>query len=459
MNLETPRSSRGRRPPRPKPPREVALWVLYHVDTRKAFADLLLGRALRSGSLGPKDAALATELVNGTLRWRARLDWILSKYIRNGLDTLPPWIRNGLRLGLYQLLFLDRVPDHAAVDETVKLARIYGHSGTAGLTNAVLRKILAEKDNLPDPEQTLADRVEGLSVAYSHPRWLVERWLRRLDKDETRALLKANNQPASICLRVNPQRTDLAALQTALAEREITTEPGAYSKRTLRVSGNMVPTQVPEFQQGHFFIQDESETLVGDLLGPEPGESVVDLCAAPGGKACQIQETRGSRGMLLAMDVQMNRLTRVRENIERLGLSNTAVVCADGRAAVLSGTMDRVLVDAPCSGLGVLARRADARWRKTEASLRALLPLERDLLAAGGDLVRPGGVLVYSVCTNEPEEGIEQIEGFLKKHSDFALEDAADFVSPEVVTDRCMLLSPHRHGTDGVFAARLRRNQ
>lgn len=440
-----------------KTPRDVALGILVQVDTRKAFADLLLNQALKNGSMSSRDAAFATELVGGTLRWRARLDWILSQFVRNDLDKLTPWIRNGLRLGLYQMLFLDRVPAYAAVDEAVKLARIYGHAGTAGLTNAVLRKVLQELGSLPDPETLISDPAEALAVAYSHPLWLVERWRRRLGDDETRALLAANNESPSLCLRVNAMRTDRETLRRALAERGIEAEGGKLSRLSLTVRGNMVPSEIPEFQEGHFFVQDESETLVGELVAAEAGETVVDLCAAPGGKTCHIQESRGSRGTILAVDVQPKRLARVQENTARLGLSGVEPVCADGQELTLARPADRVLVDAPCSGLGVLRRRADARWRKTEASMRSLMPLEAGLLAAGATLLRPGGVLVYSVCSSEPEEGIRQVQAFLKAHPDFEIEDASGFISPEAVTDGVMILYPHRHGTDGAFAARLRK--
>jgi 16S rRNA (cytosine967-C5)-methyltransferase len=339
----------------------------------------------------------------------------------------------------------------------VTLARKYANPGAAGLVNAVLRKILREGAGAPDPEQVLTDPDEAMAVAYSHPAWLVARWRRRLGDEETRALLLADNRPPTVGLRVNPLRTDRETLRRALAARGIEAEAAPYSRLTLRVSGNITLPGLPEFEEGHFFVQDESETLVGELLAPEPGETVLDLCAAPGGKATQVQEGRNSNGLLIAADAQKNRLARVRENVERMGVEQVGVVCAEGQKLALARPVDRVLVDAPCSGLGVLGRRADARWRKTEASMRALLPLEAELLRAGATHVRPGGVLVYSVCSTEPEEGFRQIEAFLGAHRDFSLEAAEAFVPAEVVTDGCLLLYPHRHGTDGAFAARLRR--
>ncbi len=457
MSPATRKGRKPRRPARPKSAREIALIVLFHVDTRKAFADLLLNRELREASLDARDTAFATELVNGTLRWRARLDWILGRFVRAGLDTLTPWTLNVLRLGVYQLAFLDKVPPHAAVAESVELAKRYTNPGAAGLVNAVLRKFLREGGAVPDPEAVLPEPAEALSTAFSHPQWLVERWLRRLGPEETRAFLIADNRPAPVSLRVNPLHTDRETLRQALLAHGVEVETAPYSRLSLRVNGNIVLAALPEFAAGHFFVQDESETLVGELLAPEPGETVLDLAAAPGGKATQIQETRDSKGFLLAVDVQKSRLARVRENVVRIGVEHVGIVCADGRDLALARPVDRVLIDAPCSGLGVLRRRADARWRKTEASMRALMPLEQDLLAAASTHVRPGGVLVYSVCSTEPEEGRSPVKSFLESHPDFELEDAASFVPAEVVTDGCLLLYPHRHGTDGAFAARMRR--
>jgi len=437
----------------------VALNVLYHVDTRKAFSDLQLNRALKTGALETRDVALVTEIVNGSIRWRGRLDWILVKYVAAGIDTLSPWVLNILRMGLYQILFLDRIPPHAAVDESVKLAKRYGHSGAAGLVNAVLRRVLRERASLADPEDVIDDPVRALAAAYSHPEWLVERWLERFGPEETRELLMADNLAPPMGLRVNPMKTDRETLRKSLEAAGVEVEAGAYSRLALRVRGNLVPARIPEFADGQFFIQDESETLVVELLGPEEEETVLDLCAAPGGKACQIQESRSCRGRVLAVDVHGGRLRRVEENVERMGLSGIRCVQADGAELALAESVDRVLVDAPCSGLGVLARRADARWRKTRASIRALLPLQAALLEGGANHLRPGGTLVYSVCSIEPEEGIAQVRRFLEAHPDYEREDAGERLPEATIRDGCLFMLPHKHRTDGAFAARLRRKR
>lgn len=446
-----------RRRRRQKPAREAALIVLYNVDTRKAFADLQLTKVLAQEELDARDAALAVEIVNGTLRWRGRLDWILAGYVKAGLDTIPAWILNILRMGLYQIFFLDRIPGHAAVDESVKLARRYGHSGTAGLVNAVLRRALKDGPAAYDPFTMIQDPSEALAVATSHPQWLVNRWVERYGEEEARKLLEANNRTPATGIRVNAMRTDRETLRRALADRGVAVEAGAFSRITLRADEGFVPRDVPEFEEGQFFIQDESETLVVELLAPEAGETIVDLCAAPGGKTCHIQETRGSEGFVVAADAQANRLGRIAENLRRMRLEHVGVVCADGRSLALSRPVDRVLVDAPCSGLGVLARRADARWRKTPRSLQNLLGLQAELLRSGANLVRPGGVLVYSVCSNEPEEGSAHVRKFLRENPGFSLEDASGYLPEGLAQEGCLQILPHRHRLDGAFAARMKR--
>jgi 16S rRNA (cytosine967-C5)-methyltransferase len=448
------RPHRSRRDLIPKTPREVALEALYAVDRRHAFSDRLLHKLLRDHPMEPRDAALVTNIVRGTLRWRGRIDGLLGHYVKIGLDALPPMIQNILRMGVFQVLYLDRIPDNAAVDESVKLARKFGHPGTAGLVNAVLRKIVREKANLPEPRLG-DDPAPALADLYSHPEWMVRRWLDRFGLEETKQLLDANNTPPPVTIRVNPARETRAALLERLHGLNLEVEAGVYHAGSIRVLGDFVPTHLQAFQDGFFTIQDESESLVVDLLSPRPGERVVDLCAAPGGKTTQIAPLVEPRGRVLAVEAQKGRLKPLVENRTRMRLSNIDIVVADGRSLALRRPVDRVLVDAPCSGLGVLAKRADARWRKTEAGLRQVSALQEELIRAGAALVRPGGVLVYSVCSMEPEEGRRVVERFLKDAADWRLDDAGQYLPEDVVEEGMLLTLPHRHRMDGAFAARL----
>ena len=443
----------------PDNPREAALRVLHAVDTRNAFSDRLLDAAhahVPAGEGGdPRDQALLHELVKGTLRWRGRLDAVLDPMVHIGLTKVQPWIRNVLRLGAYQMLFLDRVPAHAAVDESVKLAHKYGHPGTAGLVNSVLRRLAEGKDAIQLPE---GDDPESLAAWGSHPLWIVERWLDQFGLETTRALMLADNRAARVGLRANPMKGTREQLAARLASEGVATEPAALAPDLLWAEEHVVPSRLRAFREGACTIQDESECLVARLVGPQPHERVLDLCAAPGGKCTHLAELMGDEGEVWALERDAARAPAIETALARLGLHAVHVVQGDGRRYAFPMPFDRVLVDAPCSGLGVLARRADARWRKGPEVFRELVPLQLELLAAGGRQARPGGVLVYSVCSFEPEETVNVVERFLRGNPSIVLESASGLVPDEVVDENgFMVVLPHRHGCDGAFAARFRK--
>lgn len=438
----------------PSDPREAALRVLHAVDTRRAFSDRLLEGAIAPGG-DDRDRALLHELVKGSLRWRGRLDHALDPLVHAGFDKLQPWIRNVLRLGAYQLLFLDRVPAHAAVDESVKLAHKYGHPGSAGLVNSVLRRLTDEAERAPVPE---GDDVDSLAVWGSHPRWIVERWLDRFGVEATRALLMADNRPVRTALRVNRLRATREQLIERLAGEGATAVPAANAPDVVWLETPHPPASLGAFRDGWCTAQDESEALVSRLVAPEIHERVLDLCAAPGGKCTHLAELMDDEGEVWGMEQSPDRIASLEATVKRLGTQAVHAALGDGRRYTFPMPFDRVLVDAPCSGLGVLARRADARWRKDPQLLREMPPVQLELLAAGGRRVRPGGVLVYSVCSFEPEETTGVVERFLRQSDSFVLESAAGAL-PEAVVDAngFMTTLPHVHGCDGAFAARFRR--
>ena len=438
----------------PENPREAALKVLHAVDTRSAFSDRLLDGA-HAGGGDPRDQALLHELVKGTLRWRGRIDWVLDSRVHVGLGKLQPWIRNVLRLGAYQILFLDRVPVHAAVDESVKLANLYGHPGAAGLVNSGLRRLSDEKETLEVPA---GDDVAALAVWGSHPEWLVERWLERFGVADTRALMLADNRPARVGLRVNRLRLTREALIERLAGLGFGAEPARLSPELVWLENGVPLRQLAPLRDGECTAQDESEALVMLLLAPLQHERVLDLCAAPGGKCTHMAERMGDEGEVWAMDRAEGRVLTLEATIKRLGVHAVHVVQGDGRRYPFPMPFDRVLVDAPCSGLGVLGRRADARWRKGPEILDEMPPLQLELLAAGGRQARPGGVLVYSVCSFEPEETTDVVERFLDQNPGFVLESASGLLPDEAMDDQgFMRVLPHVHGCDGAFAARFRK--
>jgi 16S rRNA (cytosine967-C5)-methyltransferase len=442
-------------PTLPDNPREAALKILHAADTRSAFSDRLLDGAHARTNQDPRDQALMHELVKGTLRWRGRLDHVLDALVHIGLSQVQPWIKNILRMGAYQILFLDRVPVHAAVDESVKLAHEYGHAGTAGLVNSVLRKLAEQKDTLALPT---GDDAASLAAWGSHPQWIVERWLERFGPEATRALLLADNRTVPVGLRVNLLRGTRDQLIAKLASAGVTATPAKYSPDLVWAEANTAPGSLALFKQGQCTAQDESEALVSRLVAPQATERILDLCAAPGGKCTHLAELMADDGEVWAMERNEARVLSLQGNVDRLGTHSVHVVQGDGRTYTFPMPFDRVLVDAPCSGLGVLARRADARWRKEPVMLDDMPPIQLELLAAGGRRARPGGVLVYSVCSFEPEETTEVVEDFLAENPQFVLESAAGLL-PEAVVDEhgFMRVYPHVHGCDGAFAARFRR--
>jgi len=442
-------------PALPRNPREAALRILQAVDTRSAFSDRLLDGAHARGGPDERDQALMHELVKGTLRWRGRLDWALDRLVHIGLGQVQPWVKNILRMGAYQILFLERVPAHAAVDESVKLAHRYGHPGTAGLVNSVLRRLVEEKDTIVPPE---GDDLESLAAWGSHPVWIIERWLDQFGLEDTRALMLANNRAAPVGLRINPLRNTREELIQRLATEGVTALPSSLAPDHVRLEESTSPGLLAAFREGRCTAQDESEALIGRLVAPQPHERLLDLCAAPGGKCTHLAELMGDEGEVWALERAPERLASLETTVRRLGTHAVHVVPGDGRTYTFPMPFDRVLVDAPCSGLGVLARRADARWRKGPELLRDLPAIQLELLAAGGRRARPGGVLVYSVCSFEPEETTDLVERFLREQPSFVLESASGLLPDPVVDEHgFMRVLPHVHGCDGAFAVRFRR--
>lgn len=455
------KAMRRSRRPQPTSVRDLALQILVQVQSRGAFSDKLIESFAARQSLDRRDRALLGELVKGTLRRRGSLDALLSPFVHIGFDKLPPWIQNSLRLGAYQLLYLDRVPAHAAVSESVSLAKKYGHPGTAGLVNSVLRRLAERpKDELLASLETGGGDVQSLAAQTSHPEWMLERWLARFPREAVVALCAANNRTAKVGLRANRLKLDQKELIRRLNDAGVMATPGRLAPSTVWLEGEADLQNLPVLAGGDATVQDESETLVGMLVAPQPGERVLDLCAAPGGKTGHLAELMGDRGVVVALDKHAARARALEKSVERLGLQSVQVKEGDGLALRWDEPFDRVLVDAPCSGFGVLARRADARWRKKPDLFETMPRVQQELLDAGARAVRPGGVLVYSVCSFEPEETTAVVQRFLETHRDFELFDAHEVLPAEVVTaEGTLLCLPHVHGADGSFAARFTRKE
>lgn len=443
--------------------RDIALLVLKEVDAGAAYANLALDRALELYRPGALDRAFATELVYGALRTLNTLDWIIQRHIRHPLEKQTPWVRNILRLGVYQMLYMDRVPPPAAVNEAANLARRFGHPGAAGFVNGVLRNVLRQMGDIAFPPLG-EDPVGHISLKYSHPAWLVERWIRELGPEETMMLCAANNRPAPGTVRTNTLKITRDGLVARLENEGVRAEKARYAPEGVHLGGVGGLRGFPPFEEGLFQVQDESSMLAGHAVSPSPGSRVMDAAGAPGGKATHLAQIMGDRGTVLAMDIHAHKLKLIGENCRRLGITCIKPVKADAGNLPedLRGWADFVLLDTPCSGTGVIRRRPDARWRKTPGQLPEIIRLQGELLDSVSRCLRPGGVLVYSTCSVLYEENRGQVERFLKSNSGFQAEDLGRYLPPGLGEEGCLKegwvqLYPHRHGTDGFFIARMRR--
>jgi len=443
-------------------PRELALRILVNWqggrrgggDPSSEDTKLDLNSAKGFAALQGRDRDLARELVNGVLRNLSLLDWVLEQSLAKGWGDLTLYERNILRLGAYQLLFLDRMPHYAAVDQSVRLSRQYGRRKTVGLTNAVLRDIIKKRYSSLYIES--GDPVRDLSVRYSHPQWLVKRWIDELGLQEAESLLAADNRPSQVTASVHPGR---------MTDRELCNrlEQAGFCPRPHDLVPGAIVMGKPEglfthrlFLEGYLHIQDAASQLVGRLLNPMPKDIVLDMCAAPGGKACWLA-MHNPQTTIVAADISRRRLGMVRENQNRLGLDNIFLVAADGLGFPAGRLFDAVLLDAPCSGLGTLKRRLDLRWRILESDIVRLASLQRSLLESAAKLVRPGGTLIYSTCTLAREENQDQVEGFLAEHPEFGLVDITKRLPPGAASGVFMQTWPQRHDLDGMFAAMMQR--
>jgi 16S rRNA (cytosine967-C5)-methyltransferase len=442
----------------------LAARVLDRVESARAYADLALHAALRDDRLALRDRAFATELVYGTLRWRGRLDFALAACVDRPLAELEPAVLTLLRLGAYQVLFCDSVPARAAVDETVRCAHTLGWSRAAGLVNAVLRALARRQGEIPWPDlerDPLAHLVHALSI----PEWIAQRWLDALGPAEAAALARASNAVPPLTARANPLATTREALLAELSARWPEAKLAAHAPLALSLGHGVDPGSDPAFREGRFTVQDEASQLVVELLAPQPGERVLDLCAAPGAKATAIAERVGAKGLVVACDRNQRRLELIGRAARRLSLANVHAAHADGTqplAGLPGAPFARALVDAPCSGLGTLRRNPDARWRLRPGDSVALAVTQRALLENAARELMPGGVLVYSTCTLLSEENEAVVAAFLAQHPELSLTERGALpaaVHPFVEADGFMRTWPQRHGTDGFFAARITRSE
>ncbi|PWW06214.1 16S rRNA (cytosine967-C5)-methyltransferase [Paenibacillus cellulosilyticus] len=457
---------------RPATAREVALDVLIKVEREQAFSNLVLNTALQHAELSRPDAGLATELVYGTIQRKLSLDYALAELASKGLAKLEPWVLQLLRLSAYQILFLDRVPAHAAVNEAVTIAKRRGHAGISGMVNGMLRNLIRRREELSS-EAAAGQR--GLSPArrialrHSYPEWLAARWIAAYGEAAAESICAAGNEPPRASIRVNPLRGTRDNAISMLADAGIEAEASTLSPYGVvaRRGGSLADTI--GFRDGRWTVQDESSMLVAQAAQPAPGMTVLDCCAAPGGKSTHLAELMRNEGRVIANDLHPHKRALVEQQAQRLGLSCIEAVTGDAAelgSRFAPSSFDIVLLDAPCSGLGVIARKPEIKWTKSEDDIAAIASIQHQLIDSVASLVKPGGRLVYSTCTIERDENEKQIERFLKQHADYELDTnwpdellaslrEAGAVGADFRGD--VQLLPSHVGSDGFYIATLRR--
>lgn len=460
---------RQRRPPAFDAVRMQAWSLLQRIERSRAYTDLLLDHAFsKNPQWGPLDRSFIQELVLGVLRWRARLDSAIQRAVKSPEKKIDSRLLHLLRVGAYQILFLDRVPHSAAVNESVRLAKaIFKNQKISGFANAVLRSIARNKNQEAFPPFE-SQPIEYIMEALSHPRWMVERWVREFGPEIARKVCAANNLRPPFTVRVNTLTTSREILQGRLAAAGIESLPAPFSPEGLILQQSPFLPADPLFQEGLYFVQDEASQIISHLLNPQPGERVLDACAAPGGKSTHMAQLMRNRGEIIALDVYDAKIDRIRENGRRMGISILQAFRADASKPLPFPheiTFDRILLDAPCTGLGILHRHPEAKWRQSPPDVQRLHRLQVALLENVCSRLKPRGVLIYSTCTMTREENDFVVDGFLSNHRDFHLQDLRLLVAHSfhpLIDEKGLLrtypkmtITHDGYRLDGFFAARI----
>ncbi len=440
-------------------PRQQAFLALQAI-AHGGFADEVLANTLQQ-NLSEPDKRLTTELVYGSVRRQRTLDALIDQLGKKTSDRQPPNLRLILHLGLYQLRYLTQVPPSAAVNTSVELAKNNGFAGLSGVVNGILRQYirLSASELRSDPLQLPTDPVQRLAVLHSFPDWIVDVWQAQFGLENAEKLCEWMNRPPRIDLRVNILRTSIEQVEAAMQAAGVLVERSPILPQALRLVNHAGAIRtLPGFEEGEWVVQDWSAQLVSHCVNPQSGETVIDACAAPGGKSTHLAELMGDRGVVYAYDKTPSRLKKVQQNCDRLGHQSIQIETTDSRKLTLTNQADRVLVDAPCSGLGTLHRHADARWRQTPATVQDLATLQAELLNQAATWVKPQGTLVYATCTLHPAENENQIRHFLATHPDWQLRVITNLPGSKFTSSEGWIkVLPHQHSMDGFFMAQLSR--
>jgi 16S rRNA (cytosine967-C5)-methyltransferase len=459
--------------------RRLALEVLLKVDKAKAYSNLALNAAFKRTTLSERDRAFVTAIVQGVMRNKLHLDEEIQSLSKQPMAKLSPNVVNILRMSIFQIEEMDDIPQSAVVNVAVELAKI-GHKGHATFVNGVLRTYLRQKKKKSEhpgtPVADLESSDEKLSTDYSVPEWIVKRWIENFGKEEAIELLKFAKSTPPVIVRTCEVSITPDGLQNILEAKGIKCHRGSLVDSCLIIDKMKGPAEkLPGYSEGLFTVQDEAAAFASIVVEPQKGDFIIDLCAAPGGKTLHLSELLDNTGRIIAVDKSETRLNLIKKNRTRLGLKNLETAVADGRTYQADRLADKVLLDAPCTGTGVINRRADLRYQREAIDIASLTELQRELLANAATLVKPGGTLIYSTCSLEPEENFDNVRWFLREFEDFEADDFAHLI-PAPIREQCsetagpmckteaemnrlcmIQLLPSRHGVSGFFIARMRK--
>jgi len=446
-------------------PRDLALAALNSQNLSPGFHERYLEKAFKEmPHLNERDRAFTLHMVQGVLRWQIRLDWVVKETVRFPFGKIQPPILNILRLALYQIFFMDRVPDSAAVNEAVKQAKVFGYNHVKGFVNGILRNICRHKGRITFPDRD-SDRARYLSLVYSYPIWLVRKWTMEMGAEEAERLLDAGNRLPNLVIRTNTLKTERGRLIEILNDEGVNAIPLPYSPEGIAFDGfKGTVNRLKAFREGLFQVQGEAAQICSHLALPQPGESVLDLCAGLGGKSTHLAALMGDRGLILALDRNHFRLTNLLKSSMRLGIGSLYPVVADATAPVssfLRHTFDSILIDGPCSGLGVISRHPDTKLAKGEGDIKRLALLQSRMLNRAVPLLKTGGRMLYVTCTISREENEGVVESFLKGNSEMAPMNLKDYCPEwglDLIDDNGFFKAfPHVHGMEGFFGALFRK--
>lgn len=437
--------------------RKTALECLEQIEKNQAYSNLLLNNVIKKNELPSKDIGLLTELVYGTIQRKLTLDYLLKPFIKGKVES---WVRNLLRLTVYQLYYLDRIPTHAAIYEAVEIAKKQGHVGIAKMVNGILRTM--QREGIPSLDQ-INDPIERISIETSTPLWLVKRWVEQFGLEDTKKICEVNLTAPNQTARVNLTKTTREEVIKLLQEEGYSVKESEFLPEAIHsIKGNLATSTC--FKEGLITIQDESSMLVANVLNPKSGDKILDSCAAPGGKTTHIAEKLNNTGQVIALDLHEHKVKLINETASRLKLTNVTTKAMDSRKVLehfLPETFDRILIDAPCSGLGVLRRKPDMKYTKKEEDIFSLQKIQKELLDEIAPLLKKGGTFVYSTCTMDKEENTEIIQQFLKEHGNY--EANPEFITclPQMLVPYASQMDiqvmPHYFNSDGFYIAALRK--